>query len=80
MAAIIVATEVRGSSFTAKITVDALVIDIELSVYVLRIFICGVGHFFKLLLESGKLGWIKLGAMAFYRATAPNLENDETIT
>ena len=47
MSTIIVTTEVRGRGFTAKIAVDALVIDVELSLYILGIFICGVGHFFK---------------------------------
>jgi len=43
--AIIIATEVRRRGFTAKITVDALVIDVELSFDILGVFICGVGHF-----------------------------------
>ena len=47
MSTIVVTTEVRGRGFTAKIAVDALVIDVELSLYILGIFICGVGHFFK---------------------------------
>jgi hypothetical protein len=51
MAAVIVATEVRGSGLTAKVAVDALVIDIELSVDIFGIFICGVGHFSKLLVK-----------------------------
>jgi hypothetical protein len=51
MAAVIVATEVRGSGLTAKIAVDALVIDIELSVDIFGIFICGVSHFSKLLVK-----------------------------
>jgi hypothetical protein len=45
MPTIIVATEVRGRGFTAKIAIDALVIDIEFSIYIFRIFICGIGHF-----------------------------------
>ena len=57
MAAVIVATEVRGSGFTAQVAVNALVIDIELSVDIFGIFICGVSHFFKASGEaSGSLG------------------------
>jgi hypothetical protein len=56
MSTIIVTTEVRGRSLTAKITVNALVIDVELSLYILRIFIYGVGHFLKLVKTSGKVG------------------------
>jgi len=57
MPAIIVATEVRRRGFTAKITVNALVIDVELSLYVFGVFICGVGHFSSYWVEaSGKLG------------------------
>jgi len=52
MAAVVIATEVRGSGFTAKIAVDALVIDIELSVDIFGVFICDVSHFSKLLVES----------------------------
>ena len=48
MAAVIVATEIRRSGFTAKVAIDALVIDIELSVDIFGIFICGVSHFSKL--------------------------------
>ena len=44
---IVVTTEVRGRGLTAKITVNALVIDVELSLYILGVFICGVGHFFS---------------------------------
>jgi len=52
MATVIVATEVRGSGFTAKIAVDALVIDVELSVDIFGIFICSVGHCLKLLVKA----------------------------
>jgi hypothetical protein len=45
MSTIIVTTEVRGRGLTAKIAVDALVVDVELSFDILGIFICGVGHF-----------------------------------
>jgi hypothetical protein len=48
MTAVIVATEIRRSGFTAKVAVDALVIDVELSVHIFGIFICGVSHFSKL--------------------------------
>jgi hypothetical protein len=56
MSTIIVTTEVRGRGLTTKIAVYALVIDIELSLYILGIFICGVGHFLKLVKTSGKVG------------------------
>ena len=56
MPTIIVTTKVRGCGFTAKIAVDALVIDVELSFDILGIFICGVGHFLKLVKTSGKVG------------------------
>ena len=65
MAAIIVAAEIRRGRLTAKITVNALVVDVELSVYILGIFICGVGHFLKLVKTSRKVG---IDAMAFYHA------------
>jgi hypothetical protein len=56
MSAIIIATEVRGRGLTAKIAVDALVVDVELSFDILGIFICGVGHYLKLVKTSGKVG------------------------
>ena len=56
MPTIIVTTEVRRCGFAAKIAVDALVIDIELSIYIFGIFICGVGHYLKLVKTSGKVG------------------------
>jgi hypothetical protein len=56
MPTIIVTTEVRGRGLTAKIAVYALVVDVELSLYILGIFICGVGHFLKLVKTSGKVG------------------------
>jgi hypothetical protein len=54
--AIIVATEIRRCGLTAKIAVDALVIDVELSIYIFGVFICGVGHFLKLVKMSWKVG------------------------
>lgn len=80
MSAIIVTTEVRGRGLTAKIAVNALVIDVELSLYILGIFICSVGHF-----KAGKnvvegrmnRNW-RNGFLP--RATAPNLEPEESIT
>jgi hypothetical protein len=51
MAAVIITTEVRRSGFTAEVTVNALVIDIELSVDIFGVFICGVSHFSKLLVK-----------------------------
>ena len=65
MSTIIVTTEVRGRGFTTKIAVYALVVDVELSFDILGIFICGVGHFLKLVKTSGKVG---IDAMAFYHA------------
>jgi len=56
MAAIIVAAEIRRGRLTAKITVNALVVDVELSVYILGLFICGVGHVLNLVKMSGKVG------------------------
>jgi hypothetical protein len=56
MSTIIVTTEVRGRGFTTKIAVYALVVDVELSFDILGIFICGVGHFLKLVKTSGKVG------------------------
>ena len=56
MPTIIVTTEVRGRGFTTKIAVDALIVDVELSFDILGIFICGVGHFLKLVKTSGKVG------------------------
>jgi hypothetical protein len=44
MTAVIVSFEIGGGSFAAKIAIDALVIDVKLSVYIFRIFISGVGH------------------------------------
>ena len=65
MPTIIVTTEVRGGGFTTKIAVDALIVDVELSFDILGIFICGVGHFLKLVKTSRKVG---IDAMAFYHA------------
>jgi len=56
MPAIIVATEVRGRCLTAKIAIDALVIDVELSFNILGIFICGIGHFLLLVKTSWNVG------------------------
>ena len=81
MSTIIVTTEVRGRGFTAKIAVDALVIDVELSLYILGVFICGVGHFFKAgknVVESRMNRNWRNGFLP--RATAPNLEREESIT
>jgi hypothetical protein len=44
MSAVVVALEVGGSGFAEQIAVDALIIDIKSSAYVLGIFICCVGH------------------------------------
>jgi len=78
MPTIIVTTEVRGRGFTAKIAVYALVVDVELSFDFSGYLFAGVGHFLKLVKTSGKVG---IDAMAFYpRATAPNLEREESIT
>jgi len=81
MSTIIVTTEVRGRGLTAKIAVYALVIDIELSLYILGVFICGVGHFFKAgknVVESRMNRNWRNGFLP--RATAPNLEREESIT
>jgi hypothetical protein len=81
MPTIIVTTEVRGRGFTTKIAVDALVIDVELSLYVLGVFICGVGHFFKAgknVVEGRMNRNSRNGFLP--RATAPNLEREESIT
>jgi hypothetical protein len=56
MSAIIIATEVRRRGFTAKVAVDALVIDVKLSFDILGVFICGVGHYLKLVKTSWKVG------------------------
>src|SRR6059058_4865293 len=81
MPTIIVTTEVRGRGFTTKIAVDALIVDVELSFDILGIFICGVGHFF----EAGKnVGEGRMNGNSrngfLPRATAPNLEREESIT
>ena len=81
MSTIIVTTKVRGGGFTAKIAVYALVIDVELSLYILGVFICGVGHFFKAgknVVESRMNRNWRNGFLP--RATAPNLEREESIT
>src|SRR5438105_7371421 len=44
MATIVVAAEIRGRGFPAEIAVDALVIDVELSLDVFGILICDVRH------------------------------------
>jgi hypothetical protein len=43
---IVVPLEICRSGFTAQITIDALIIDIEFALYVLGIFVRGVGHVF----------------------------------
>ena len=45
MAAVVVALEIRGRGFAAQIAIDALVIDVKFTVYVFRIFVCGISHF-----------------------------------
>jgi hypothetical protein len=44
MTTIVIASEVCGSCFTAKITIDALIIDIKLAYDVFRIFVGEIGH------------------------------------
>jgi hypothetical protein len=44
MSAIVVPLEVGWRSFAAEIAVDALIIDIEFSIDVFRIFVCDVCH------------------------------------
>jgi hypothetical protein len=44
MSAIIVAGKVRWRGFATEITIDALIIDVKLSGYVLRILICDICH------------------------------------
>jgi hypothetical protein len=44
MPAIIVAGEVRRRSLATQIAIDALIVDVELSCYVLRVFICNICH------------------------------------
>ena len=44
MSAVIIPLVIGGSSFAAKIAVNALIIDVIFSVYVFRIFICSVSH------------------------------------
>ena len=81
MAAIIVAPKIRRSSFTAKVTVNALVIDIELSVYIFRIFICGISHFFQKLGSDGECRMIQFWRNGFLsRTIASNLDYHSIIT
>jgi hypothetical protein len=51
MPAVVVALEVCGRSFAAEIAIDALIIDVEFPVDVLRVFVCCVGHIFPLKIE-----------------------------
>jgi hypothetical protein len=44
MSAVVISFVIRGRRFPAKVAVDALIIDVELAIYVLRILVCGVGH------------------------------------
>jgi hypothetical protein len=44
MAAIVIPREVCGRSFTAKITVYALIIDVKLTCHILWIFVRNVSH------------------------------------
>src|SRR5947209_8289820 len=53
MSAVVVAFKVRRRRFTAKIAVDALIIDIKLSRNVLGIFVCSVSHIFSTLKVEG---------------------------
>ena len=48
MAAIIVPLEIRGSSFAAQISVDALIVYVEFARYVFGVFVSGIGHGFAL--------------------------------
>jgi hypothetical protein len=62
--AIVVALVIGRGGFAAEIAIDALVIDIELTVYVFRIFVCSVGHIFPLK-AKWKVGRNPCGAMDF---------------
>jgi len=44
MAPVVIALKIGGRSFTAQITIDALIIDVEFSLYIFWIFIRRVGH------------------------------------
>jgi hypothetical protein len=47
MAAVVVAFEIGRRGFAAQIAVDALIVDVEFSRYVLSIFVRSVGHGFS---------------------------------
>ena len=44
VAPIVVALEIGRGRLTAQVAVDALIIDIEFSVYIFRVFVCSVCH------------------------------------
>jgi hypothetical protein len=44
MSAVVVPLEVRGRRFATKIAIDALIIDVEFSLYVFGIFVCDISH------------------------------------
>jgi hypothetical protein len=69
MTTVIVAPEIRRRSFPAKIAVDALVIDVELSFDVFGVFICDVRHV-RLRKCRRRLGRIKSGAIVFVSCPA----------
>ena len=54
IAAIIVARKVCRRCFPAQITIDALVVDVELASGVFRIFVCNVGHTSKSFRNAGR--------------------------
>lgn len=44
VAAVIIALEVGMGRFAAQVTVNALIVNVVGSCYVLSVFVCGVGH------------------------------------
>src|SRR5207248_785509 len=48
MPSVIVAFEIRGRRFAAEIAINALLVDVKLSGSILRIFVCRVGHIYRI--------------------------------
>jgi len=48
VAAVVIALEICGSSLTAKVTVNALIIHVIGTCHVLGVFVCDVSHDFVL--------------------------------
>jgi hypothetical protein len=72
MSAVVVPLEVRGRRFTTKIAIDALIIDVEFSLYVLGIFVCDISHKALWAGSASKVGRFPARAIIFLVDATPS--------